>query len=440
MTGVRRAIVLSISISSAVSSSPSGAAEGLVGPYLQALSADGVVVVWDSTPAASADLEIDLPDGMRTLHAPTDLHHELAVASLPPGHFAYRLKLPDGTTAAGHLHAAPRGDAFTFLVYGDNRDRDADHRAVITAMNEAPAELALQTGDMVGNAGQDALWRRFFAIEQPLLASMPMYPAIGNHELLDDPQLNHYRHYFVLPSVAGQDAQTTGHERYYTFTIANSLFIALDGNQSASHVQAAWLHKTLDAAAKSGVRHTFIYFHQPSFSVGQFCGSAAEQGLWVPEFEHHPVTAVFTGHEHAYQHLERNGVRYFVVGGGGAPLIRESGTCPAYDRAARRLFRSTHQFVRIDVRGEAVALTSIDTAGQVIEKVDLSQRSVEAAPPPTVPFREQSTDHPEGSQAVGAPTGLAAWTAARVLEVLGGALLIAVIGYFVQRRRRQSVG
>src|SRR5439155_9859733 len=178
---------------------------------------------------------------------------------------------------------AAEGDAFTFLVYGDNRDRDYEHAQVIAAMAGEHADLALQTGDMTGDAAVEALWRRFFAIEAPLASSVPIYAAIGNHELLNDPSLTHYHRFFSPPELAPGAADN---ERYYSFRYANALFVALDGNQSHSAAQAAWLVRTLDdAAADRAVAHTFVFFHQPPFSNGDICGSAAEQGLWVPELE-----------------------------------------------------------------------------------------------------------------------------------------------------------
>src|SRR5438132_14107799 len=37
-------------------------------------------------------------------------------------------------------------------------------------------------------------------------------------------------------------------------------------------------------------------------------------------FLQYPVKAVFAGHEHLFDHRTRDGIDYFVTGGGGAPL------------------------------------------------------------------------------------------------------------------------
>ena len=60
---------------------------------------------------------------------------------------------------------------------------------------------------MVRDGADAAQWRRFFAIEQPLLASVPPYPAVGNHELVDDAGGANYHRYFVLPGEGDEEAR-----------------------------------------------------------------------------------------------------------------------------------------------------------------------------------------------------------------------------------------
>ena len=58
----------------------------------------------------------------------------------------------------------------------------------------------------------------FFAISKSLLADVPLYPVLGNHDTLgDDGSL--FEQYFVLP----------GNEQFYAFTWGNIRFIAIDG-------------------------------------------------------------------------------------------------------------------------------------------------------------------------------------------------------------------
>lgn len=49
-------------------------------------------------------------------------------------------------------------------------------------------------------------------------------------------------------------------------------------------------------------------------------GSEGLQSLWHPVFVELGVDLVFSGHAHNYERIERDGVTYLVVGGGGANL------------------------------------------------------------------------------------------------------------------------
>jgi hypothetical protein len=354
------------------------------GPYLQNVRPDGVDVLFETEPPAAAEVIVGAPPDERRFASPAAARHEVRVTGLAPGRHPYRVVAGDAASPPASLAPAPAAGDFTFLVYGDNRDRDEDHARVVAAMEREHADLILQTGDMTGDAGVDALWRRFFSIEARLLSSAPMYPALGNHEILHDPEAAHYHRYFDLPGPDGT------HERWYSFRFGGALFIALDGNMSGDRAQAAWLRATLASARSDpSLRHLFVFFHQPAFSDGSFCGSAHEQGLWVPEIEAAGVRAVFTGHDHSYQRLERRGVRYFVTGGGGAPLTTPSGRCAPYDRDALRLHRSAHHYLRVRIRGDQALLDALSPDGEILDRVSLHEPAPpEAKPPLEVPYLE----------------------------------------------------
>lgn len=348
-----------------------------IGPYLQDARGDGATVVWETDQPARGVVLLDTRHGERRFESAPSTHHEVRVSGLAPGSYHYRV-LTDGAPAGAELATAPTADNFTFLVEGDTRDDDAAHAAVVAAMQRELPDLVLHVGDMVRDGADEAQWRRFFAIEQPLLASAPLYPAVGNHELIDDAGGVSYHRYFVLPG--------EGPARYYRFRVANTLFVSLDGNDSQSLVQARWLSRTLaEAAADRSVRHVFVFVHQPPFSSGIFCGLAPEQGLWIPEFERYKVRAVFSGHEHNYERLARNGVRYFVTGGGGAPLIAERTDCPDWDRTALRRFRAVHHFLRVRVRGDRAVLDAISSDGEVIDSVWLDEPPLSSEATASVP-------------------------------------------------------
>ncbi len=373
-------------------------------PYLQDVRADSVVVVFTTEQPSVALVHIESQRGeKRGIVSGPSLTHKVRIDGLSSGvryrYFVSVRKQGDLTgvesvSAPSEFTTMAPGLPFLFLVYGDCRDRDSDHQAVVRAMLRERPDLVVQTGDMVSRAGDTGQWRRYFAAVSPLIRSVPMYPALGNHELRGDPEAAHFFRYFVLPS--------DGPERkrrpvYYSFRYGNSLFVLLDGNSPQDADQATWLSRTLDDAKRDvSIRHTFAFVHQPPYSVGAYCGSERLQRRLVPILRRHGVRAVFAGHEHAYQHLERGGLRYFVTGGGGAPLYTRSTSCNAEDDMALRLFRAEHHYLRVQVDGDAATLMAVASNGEVLERVLLHEPVVpdrdDIEAPPTLAAAPQATE------------------------------------------------
>ncbi|MFO0574527.1 MAG: metallophosphoesterase family protein [Polyangia bacterium] len=393
-------------------------------PYLQDVRPDGIVVSWATDVPSTGVVRVDRASVRASFVAETAAtHHRVRVTGLAAGQrygyvVAVRRAGDVGPAASSELVSAPAEFAtapltdspFLFLVYGDNRDRDADHLAVIRAMQPEQPDLIVQTGDMVSRAGDEGQWRRYFAAAAPLLRSVPMFPALGNHELRGDPDAGRFFRFFGLPTVVpplgqappgqgltglsglagltdlaapGTAAEPPARRRrpvYYAFRYSNSLFIALDGNSPYDGDQAAWLERTLgEAQHDQSVRHLFVFVHQPPYAVGAYCGSERLQRRIVPLLQRAArgprplLRAVFAGHEHAYQHLERGGVRYFITGGGGAPLYPRSQSCDREDDLALRLFRAEHHYLRIQVDGQAATLLALSRSGEVMERVLLHE-------------------------------------------------------------------
>src|SRR5262249_60241894 len=103
-----------------------------------------------------------------------------------------------------------------------------------------------------------------------------------------------------------------------------------------------WLRKgPQGAAADPTVAHRFIVMHHPPYSVSIHGGRPELREMWTPIFERYGVDAVFSGHDHVYERAERNGVRYFVSGGGGAPLYPRDPRARPEDLAASLHFERT---------------------------------------------------------------------------------------------------
>ncbi|HXU71571.1 MAG TPA: metallophosphoesterase [Polyangia bacterium] len=376
-----------------------------VGPYVQDVRPDGFTVVFDTAGETSAEVRAG---AVRV--ATQGTHHEAIVRGLPASTRAPYRVFVGGADAGGGDVALPDPKAHTldFVVYGDTRNAGPVGPVLAKLAAAQTPELILYTGDFAPWGSDDAGWATFFADERALLADVPLYPALGNHEIYRDPEASRFRHFFVPPD--------DGRERlYYHFRFGPAEFVVLDGN-TPSPAETAWLRATLDAADRDGVGHIFVLEHQPPLSLGDHCGAAPVQNDWIALFEQHHVRAVFAGHDHAYARMERRGVRYFVSGGGGAPLYAER-TCSAYDRAAKRVYVPVHHLLRVHVDGPTVDVSAIGlTDAAPIDHVRFAAgEPAFAMDAPPLGDRERH----------GAPT----WTYA------GGAILFVLLGFVLRRRR-----
>lgn len=380
------------------------AAKITAGPYVQDAAADAFTLVYETdTPVKGL---VVVQNG-GTVSETQGTHHEARVVGLAPAkRYPYQVKLDGQLAASGEARTLPEHEPLTFVVYGDTRQGGAVEQAVAKRiLGEAP-DFAVHTGDLVRKGSDETAWLDFFDNERPLLASVPVFPVFGNHEKWGDPAGELTARFF--PDLR--------EKRWYSFTVAGSRFILLDGNAPDDGAQLAWLKDQLEQGRTA--KNVFVFVHQPPFSLGDHCGSATSQTAWVDLFEQYRVRAVFAGHDHAYERMERNGVRYFVTGGGGAPLYDEQ-PCAEADRAAKKRYVQEYHYLRVKVSGDEVSVTAERVEpNRAIEAIRLSPHDsfVAEGPPLKSERRSHADDH---------------WKYAT-----GTLIALVVLGRFFFRRRR----
>lgn len=376
----------------------------VIGPYVQDLRTDGFTVVFETDGDVAA--EVRAGAARVVTHG---RHHEAVVRGLPPAtRVPYRVLVAGADVGGGEVTLYNPRRPLEFIVYGDTRSGDVGARVAALARAEEPL-FALHTGDFAVNGADEDGWRAFFRSEAPLLRDVPVYPTIGNHELFHDPDAGHFRRFFALP-----DGGRT--RLYYSFRVGPAAFFVLDGNRPGP-AQTAWLADALAKAARDGEAHLFVLEHQPPLSVGGHCGSGLAQAEWMALFEKYGVRAVFAGHDHAYERMERRGIRYFVSGGGGAPVYAERTTCPPADRAARRVYLPVHHILRVRVDGPHVEVAALPLDGGApldVTRFSAGEPRFAMDAPPLMP-------QPAGN--------MRPWTLA------GGAMIVFVVGLLLRRRR-----
>jgi hypothetical protein len=219
--------------------------------------------------------------------------------------------------------------------------------------------------------------------------------------------------------------------------------LILDSNlrDEAFDEQTAWLEEELAAARTSGdVHHVFAAVHHAPFSVGLHGGDERIREAWTPLFEAHGVDAVFSGHDHVYSRAEHGGVRYFVTGGGGAPLYRQSASADDASQDALRRFASVHHYLLVDIADGVVEVRAVRLDGSILDTISWGDRrpmsseltaAIEAfvTPPEPPPQPASAAPTSGGSAPSRAPLGYA-------LGALGIALALAGGGLLAYTRRR----
>jgi 3',5'-cyclic AMP phosphodiesterase CpdA len=202
----------------------------------------------------------------------------------------------------------------------------------------------------------------FFSIERELLNQTVFCPVPGNHER--GSRLYYDAFDQRLP--------------YYSFDWGAAHFAMLNtdvSNVSPSPAvreafwseQLRWLEADLAAARKADLR--FAAMHHPMITAvkrRQHETTPAEAQL-MALFEKYKVHVVFAGHDHNYQHHLKNGVRYVVTGGGGAPLYPVDGTIPGITQKAE----SVENFVRVRVEGARAVLEALRIDHSLIDRIQV---------------------------------------------------------------------
>jgi predicted phosphodiesterase len=371
-------VLLAATLSSAAHA---GGVRMLKGPYLQNLAPTSITVMWQLDEPAPARIVVEGPGGERVFPVAAARIGEATLDHLTPAsRYRYRVEVAGAGSASWHgeFATAPEVGAdvpFSFLVMGDTRSDAESHRRVVERMAQEVPDFVLGTGDMVDDGSQQDQWQQFFDVEHRLLRDNVYFPAVGNHDRQGRGRTaDSFRAFFSVPDNGGDS------ERYYAFSYAQARFLVLDSNEYSFALsdQTAWLVRVLSAARQDrSVRHVFAVMHHPPFSISVHGGAVDLRERWTPLFEKYQVSAVFSGHDHVYERAEHNGIRYFVSGGGGAPLYPRQPDASAIDAAAVKKFERVFHFLRVSVTGSHVEVAGIRTDGSVIETTTWSDGPAE---------------------------------------------------------------
>jgi len=208
------------------------------------------------------------------------------------------------------------------------------------------ARFLVSTGDIVwwGKQGitvQDSpFWKR---VNETLLSKLPApdddmkaaglegryFPSVGNHEVWGDPKIEG-----VLGALPYMKKLGVSADRLiYKYDFQGVRFIYLwtgkydyrspsdwDAERPVYEVQMKQLKEWLDEAKTKGIKKAFIVFHNPVFARSGMGGIPEPRNPHkvIASYANDLELVVLNGHVHTTELYDVDGVKYFLLGGGGA--------------------------------------------------------------------------------------------------------------------------
>jgi hypothetical protein len=332
------------------------------GPVLSDVTSTSARLAWATNRPARGRV---LSEGVEWRSAGSGIYHQVQLTGLAPGReYEYLVQVRAGHEQAQSDHyvfrTPPLGlSNWSFLVFGDTRSNHDDHRAVVRAMLRVLPRpwLILHTGDLVADGRMQDQWTVFFEIEKPLLGTIPYYPCLGNHEH----ESGYYYDFWPLPAGGGPQGKA-----WYRFELGGAVFIVLNSERQLEE-QRNFLAQELARAEQERIRWRFLCWHRPPYSSGSHGGAPDIQQKWVPIIERYGATAVFCGHDHAYEHSVKNGVHYVTSGGGGAPRYPVGVKPNPYALKAAAVLH----FLQVQVSPMSVGIRAIRPDGRLLDEFSI---------------------------------------------------------------------
>jgi predicted phosphodiesterase len=231
----------------------------------------------------------------------------------------YHYALQSGRTMIGNksFTTFPEYGSCSFIVYGDTREQapyftqTERHKIIADRISSEPnISFVINTGDLVSNPEDPEEWDRFFTAGKMMFATATYAVVRGNHD----------SNFSLLKDFFGTDGM-------YSFDCGDTHIAVIDSTNYARfslQEQARWLKADLASSDKWKI----VIVHHPLYTseANHFGGFQNLRKVFEPIFQSGNVSAVFNGHVHAYERIEKSGIQYITEGRGGAPSYQLSKT------------------------------------------------------------------------------------------------------------------
>lgn len=278
--------------------------------------------------------------------------------------------------------------------YGVDLQSEADVANLVKSwdMSANPLSAILTTGDNDQNVGNDYDRRVGKYFHEYIYgyngaygagsATQRFLPSPGNHDW-GTGNLDAYLNFFTMP------ASSSGNERYYSYQVGPVEVFMLDSDThepdgtSSTSQQAQWLQQAMQASTASW---QLVFFHHGPYSSS----SAHYSSTWMRwPMQEWGADAVFSGHNHVYERVNVNGLRYFTVGLGGQ-TINSFGTLVAGSEVR---YNADHGAMLMNATETQLSMQFINRQGAVIDTYSMTN-----VPMPTVSVAATDSAANEGTQ------------------------------------------
>ncbi len=186
------------------------------------------------------------------------------------------------------------------------------------------------------------------------------FPTLGNHDWKTG-NIDAYLDYFTLP----------GNKRYYDVDWGAVHLFVLDSDEaepdgrSADSIQAQWLEEQVTASTSPW---KLVTLHHVPYSSGKNHGDDVEVQWPYADWG---ATAVLSGHQHSYEHINQDGIFYFVNGLGGRWRRHTFVGKPRPDSAVR--YNQDYGAMRIIATDTCINFSFYNRSEELIDSVTITQ-------------------------------------------------------------------
>ena len=219
-------------------------------------------------------------------------------------------------------------------------------REVVKSVQSGRADFVVNAGDIVwwGLQGQTVFdspyWKK---VDRSVLSQLPApdatmraaglegrwFPAVGNHEVWGDPKIDGVLSAVPYLKKLGVSANNLTYKFDYKGTRFMFLWTgsydyrqptAWTGTRPTYEEQMKELRQWLDEAKAAGIKKVFLTFHNPVFARSGMGAIPEAQNphKLLASYAKDMEVAVFNGHVHTTEIYDVDGVKYLLLGGGGA--------------------------------------------------------------------------------------------------------------------------